>query len=79
MGAVGEARRGATLLGSISRYYHKTMRCFGVDFPDATGTLTPLTPLTPPPRTPHPRALLRSPLTPALFSALALSQALAFV
>ena len=62
MGAVGEARRGATLLGSISRYYHKTMRCFGVDFPDATGTLTPLTPL-----------------TPALFSALALSQALAFV
>ena len=32
LGEVGEARRGATLLTAISRYFHKTMCCFGVDF-----------------------------------------------
>ena len=31
-GQVGGARRGGTLLHSVSRYFHATMRCFGVDF-----------------------------------------------
>ncbi len=32
VGQVGGARRGGTLLHSVSRYFHATMRCFGVDF-----------------------------------------------
>ena len=35
MGAVGDTRRGATLLGGVERYFHSMMNCFGVEFEDA--------------------------------------------